>query len=117
MTRQNVVRLGRRPDLTVETFKRIAREALSEVLEERHARESYSWMRWRPAQDLQPHIIVFQLCAVLKEGLEEEEPNEGQEDMRVGIDSPMCIPNDLTETKAKQLIKEWLREADGSHAC
>jgi hypothetical protein len=97
--------------VNVETFKRIAREALSEVLEERHARESYSWMRWRPAQD-STNIIVFQLCAVLKAGSDEEEPNEGQEDMRVGIDSPMCIENDLTEAEAKQSIKEWLRKAD-----
>ncbi len=98
--------------MNVEEFKRIAGAALSEVLEERHAKESYSWMRWRPAQDPQPNIVITHLCGVLKEGLEEEEPNEGQEDMRVGIDSPMCIPNNLTETKAKQLIKEWLRETD-----
>ena len=67
-------------------------------------------MRWRPAQDL-PNNVVVELCAVLKEGMEEEAPAAGEEDMRVGIGS-MCIPYDCTEPEAKQLIKEWLREED-----
>lgn len=98
--------------MNVETFKRIANETLSEVLEEQHATQHYSWMRWRPAKDWPSNIVVTELCAVLKEGLEEEEPNEGQEDMRVGIDSPMCLPNHLAETEAKQIIREWLGEVD-----
>ena len=94
--------------MNVETFMRIAREALTEVLEEQHARECYSFIRWQPAQDWRPGVCVTDLCATLKEGLEEE-PGEGQEDMRTGI-GKICIPTGLGEVEAKQEIKKKIRE-------
>lgn len=93
--------------MRVETFKRIAREALNEVLEQQHAREPYSIIRWQPAQDWQPSVCVMELCATLREG-PEEEPSKSQERLRTGI-GEICISTDLDELEARREIKNQLR--------
>lgn len=85
--------------MNTETFKRIAVEALQEVLEKEQAREEYAWMSW-PQKNLDPNVVVLDLSAML---------GEGPEDNRVGL-GKVCIPNHLSNAEGKREIERQLDE-------
>ena len=83
--------------MKTESFKPIAIEALREILEEKHARGDFGWMRW-PDENVPSNIVVTELCAMLGEGLDEN---------RIGL-GEICIPKHIDEAEAKQEIKRQI---------
>ncbi len=90
--------------MNVETFKRISREALQEVLEEKAVREHYGFIKWSPAEDWQPIVAISELCATLVEGSEEAE--QGARD----VIGQICISTELREEDAKREIKSQIQK-------
>ncbi len=94
--------------MNVETFKRISRGALKEVLEEKEIREHHGFIKWWPAEVWPPGVAITELCATLVEG-SEEEPTEAEEDAPDVI-GEICISTELTEEHAKPEIKNQIRK-------